>query len=225
MFTTRSQIAGVICALALLDIREKKIWPFLIKVAIASTFHLTSIVFVLSYLIYHLKIKEKTYYLWLSGITVVGLVSPTIVAKLLSMIPQIQRYSTYLSFNSLGKISFGLIRWIFLFIVLILLANHYKEKEGYGYTRIFVIGVVIYLWSALYGSVLNRISGLFLSSAFCMIPMLLNRFKGKTRLIVYLLFIGWCFLNFYFFYNGNYHPLFEPYKSIFDDFTVTTVIR
>lgn len=226
LFTTRSQIAGIICVLALYEIREKHFWKYCLLIGVAALFHTSSLALLIAYPIFYMKINDILFYCGLIIVSVIVSIFPGIVTGSLASFSSLQRYRAYINIVSAAGITIGILKWILLWGVSLYIYNKKTEKKWIrGYTRIIAIGTVIYFWSTIYGSVLNRMSGLFFSAVYFIIPELIYYFKDNRKVMVYLLFIMWCAISFYIMFNGNYHPLYEPYKSIFDDFSVITSVN
>lgn len=225
LFSTRSMIAGLLCVLALFQIKERRLLRFSLLIVLAASFHTASLAFFAAYPIYHMKGKPINVYLRILGLTVAAMVFYEYIPLLMSRIPLLSRYTTYIRVKASGDISvIGWVKWLVLLVTFMYISIRTKNADMERIVRVFAIGVAVYTWSVFYGSVFNRLSALYLGAAFPLIGYTIHTFEGKNKATVYIIYVIICFAIFYATFNGNYHPLYEPYKSVFDDFAVITQV-
>jgi len=226
MYSTRSQIASMLCLSAFCDLNRNKNIRFFIKVIIATSFHLMAVTFVLVFFLAKYKGSYRRYIKLLLLATAVILVTPTIVINFLSRIPALSRYALMYITSTSGNLSvMGLLQWGILLVAFIYARRYATIKYYDTCLMIYTLGFAMYIWASVYSAYFNRVAGIFLGSALFMIPSLFKAFKGKQSLIIFGIFGLYCFMAFYVLLNGEYSVLYLPYKSIFDDFSVTTDIR
>lgn len=121
MNLSRNAIAIFICYLGIRFIKEKRLVPYLITIAIASTIHISSIIFFPLYFLYNnIKIKRK-HIVWILGVgVIIGLSFSIIRPFLIDILPPM--FSRYLiadtsRFVSLIVAVFHLFLYVFVLIM------------------------------------------------------------------------------------------------------------
>ena len=225
MYSTRTQVASILCLSAYCDLTKGRNVRFLAKTLVASAFHLMAIVFLAAFFINRFRGTYKQYLRVLFIVTIVVMVSPTIVSSIMVRIPAFSRYvSMYIHTNSGSLNILGIAQWGLLLLAFI----YSKRFSTYKYydtcLMLYTLGFAMYIWAAEYSYYFNRVAGIFLGTSIFMIPAFFKAFKGKQALFLFGMYGLYCFLAFYTFLNGEYSVLFLPYKSIFDEFAVISDI-
>lgn len=225
--TNRQLLALAICLLALPFIFRRNLAYFLISIGIACCFHMSAIIFSITYLFtYHLNFKK-----------ILILIAVVVVIKVINIIAIIENYVPFLGAlaeyklnaaiksaneNSITNIILGLVRNLIWIILAIYSYPNVKNKIIYNYFLNFsIFGVIIYFIfnNTILQLFVARLALYFNMGLVFIIPYTFLLFKGKNKLIV--LFI--LFLFGYIIMDKNMDSIlstagqdfFRPYKSIF----------
>ena len=224
MFSTRSQIAGLLCMCALINLSREKKLRFVIEVLIASSFHLMSISFFLALPLIYYKGDYKKYLAVIGVLTLLALALPSVITKVMGSIPLLSRYTVYINTSSRSFSVVGVAKWLLLLCVFIF-TKKYSTYKYYDLCLIlFTLGVAIYIWSSVYSFYFTRIAGIFLSTAVMMLPSVFRTLKEEDVMAVFLVFCAVCFVFLFTLMHGEYSVLYIPYKSVFDNFNVISDI-
>ena len=176
-FNAMRQMVG--CAILLWSIRfirEKKLLPFLICVAIASGFHSTNALFVLAYFWTRIRIKP-----WLAAVltaVVIGLILP--VTAIVREIMKATNFGVYLE----SEFDTGRTAWVTIFINVVLVIVYsifYRDDEKY---RLYYNLALIALWVTFFSGkiVLSiRLSWMFSLPSIISLPMAVGTMKNRNN--------------------------------------------
>lgn len=219
MTQVRAGVATGILLLTIDDIYEKRFLRFLIKVVVASTFHISSLVFLLVYFIDPKTINKKRY------LAIFCIIIPLGVLKLINifgLIPGLSSFSTKLASyealqNGMTDVNlFNITTVINIFILLIQLIFIEKITSITKYSVIIIkltyLGVVcLFIFSAV-PIIAWRISELFTVISFISMPYFYYIIRPRiiSRSILVLLGFLMLFLNL--FRQG----LLQPYHTLFN---------
>jgi hypothetical protein len=234
MFAVRQTLAISIVLTSIYYIHKKNKILFILITILAISFHLSMIIWFISYPLYHKKINSKTMILLFiiaTGIGMLGtkllifLVEGTIVKFSISG-HIASRIQTYI----LGKYndgSFSVFRMILsfvkrvIFVVLFLILRpRIIQKSVYanGLLNIYLVSNVIYSLFAFNEAFapMARVVTVFLFIETLLLPLILNLCKyNYTKYIIFLLFYLYGLMKL----NSNlsaYFDLYIPYRSIFN---------
>lgn len=221
LFFVRSTIAYMLCLVALIDIVKNKKNTFIAKVLIATTFHYTSIFFLLAYPLFRLgKIDRNTLLGWfgLGGLFV--FISQYI--DIPSLIGSF-KYSLYLSSKAGNTLGIGFLRWLFLCVCACIFFPYIKQKytiESYkiyeGIANIYFFGFFLYCIANQRYPVLLRSAGLFMSSITLSFPFIVKTLSPFKQIIFTLSLIAFCFVSLYGNLVGVYSHLYIPFHFFWD---------
>lgn len=163
MGCNRQLIAMAICILSIYFLIERKIYPFLLMILIAVSFHFTALVFVFAYFFYDKYLSSLTVILSLIVAFLVGyfkLVNNIPFADYLLIIDSMSQgtdYSSYLNNYDDSLTLWGTVKR-FVFVVFALCSRKYIISRDYNFfLNMYIISCIIYL--VFNGSVLQLVAG------------------------------------------------------------------
>lgn len=190
--TTMRQAIAISFTLISYDfIKRKKMWPFLICVGLASTFHLTALVFLPAYWIDKFKYNRKTLILILSIITSIIFLRGRISTLVLS----------YANTNYVASSTGGYFLILF-FVALLILGIFYKKRfliDDNNKMLFFMLAASLALIPiASVNPAFFRIANYYQVFVILYIPNLIISLKDK--LMKFILTYGFIVLSLYYFY-------------------------
>lgn len=181
-------IAVAICIFACRFAEQRKPVPFFLLVALASTFHISALVFLPVYFLPKLKISPLWCVISVAAALIIAQFAFPLIEKAVEIIAP--KYARHFSLNAEFE-------WIFFAIgcaVLGLGTLYYKKGKDLPYFKIWyyanVLGLIALAFS---GNIplMKRINYYFAAPHFLLIPMLLNLEEDKKRrMILHALTIG-----------------------------------
>lgn len=230
MFFVRQNIAVAITIYSIIYIYERKFLKFIICIFIASLFHTSSLLFVLSYFVWNIKLTKRNVFYYLIAILflcyffILGIdkfANSSIFTRLASKIIFYIEVDKTNSFGSayspyVGFVRGNLYRIFQLFLIYSFLKNEYFSNNILrGFVNIYILGVFVYIICFLISPGLIRFSLYFEIIQIFILPYLIFKFRNLYSRIILLLLFGF-YLGFRL--NGviyNYTNLYIPYKSIY----------
>lgn len=228
VFFIRQTIATAIMLYSVVYIKERKLWPFLISVGIAMTFHKTSIIFIAAWWLY--KIRPKPWIILLVMLSCFIISSS--ICPILEMIYdkleygqvkiQLRAYlddrdSTFGATLSRGMIiAKGVANKIMLLIVCMLAAKDINKTtpEFQGYLNIYTFGILVYLSMAPISVAFIRFSFAFDILQIILLPMILYHYRHKRWIFpCYCVTLLYFILRLSVALSGSYYDLYVPYKT------------
>lgn len=182
MNIVRQAITITIFLYALKFIKERKFWPYLITILIATSFHRTALLYLPIYFLAHINLKPR-YMIALVIITIIGL---PVIIDLIEIIVAGSKYERYL--NGIWVVqeegvpigAFVNICWLLLCLILTMLDNkkNVVDKELLMYKNIHFIGV---LTTCLIGSIplAGRLFTNFYHIQILSIPFIISKIENK----------------------------------------------
>lgn len=202
-------------------LRSKHDWIFLIFVAVASLFHITALSCVVIYILYKMKLNKVTLILITVG-TILLCVGFPYVVQFIDKIFNKHYYEWYVNYRQ-SSLSFEI---AFICVCSLCVAigfifrKKFKDKqidtkEFDFFLLIFLTLVCVKIVSLCSIELFDRITYYLLPSAMFIVPIILQYFKPKTRLILTIaLIIVLCFaLTYLLYFKGICGVL--PYKFKF----------
>ncbi|MHA7966131.1 EpsG family protein [Paenibacillus sp. CAU 1782] len=212
MNISRQYISIAILMLSVSYIKEKKFIKFFLLVLLASLFHISALVFLISYPISNITYKKGNVTL----ILLIGIVASVMFDEIVRMFTNLNpKYLVYLHseyFNSQGNIAiyFNLLIYLSIFFAALItgyrkyvyrdnntiLANHYMDEQKIWFS--FCLIAVICGLAGLNAPLVSRISIYFTAFYIFAIPNIVSGLKGKVEKLVLfsVISIGF-FLNYY----------------------------
>lgn len=212
----RQGAAISICLYSLTFLLNKRYIPYLALVALASTFHFSALLFLISLPIYLLLRSPVPK--WITIITVVGLgvlaVSSPLLIQILTSIPPFDKY-IYLLNKSRDEVFIG---WTFLLqlsiVVLISIFYYRISRRNTHSSLLFVlllVGIISYSLN-FYIDYASRMAYYFLPASSILLTYCINQFKDNK--ILTLITLAACVLYFIkIYFTGNTLMVF-PYNFI-----------
>lgn len=195
IFVIRQTIAIWICMVSFKYIEEKRLWSFLFCIIIATLFHYSTLVFVITYLIFMYDSSYESSLLKIIIYTIVAMffidraiyiaikILPNRISNNLVLYYNAEKTygSSYNSVMSYGlNIAKGILNIAFVLVICYFLA-HYKDitTSAKKYINVYLFSCIIYISLLVYVSVLARIATPFMNAQ---IPILLCSLKKfETR--------------------------------------------
>ena len=194
VFSALRQACAIgICFMSYKFIKERKIIPFILFILLASTFHITALVFLLSYPLYTIRIKKIYKYFMVVLVGIIFLFRNQIFILLMHL------FNKGITPDNNGAINLFLF-FIALYIVLSLISKENKELNGL--MNILLLLVIIQCFGNVH-SYITRIGYYFMPFLGLLIPKSIKNIKVEYR--------GICKITFICFFIG--YGLFSIYQS------------
>lgn len=204
----RQAVALSIVLCALWYMQQKKMFIYIILCLIASLFHITALIMLPTYFVYHYG-KWKYVILAMCGISL-------LFNHLIILLLENNLYVSYF-FTSEGFEGGNFIRlfYIFLYLLLLLLSyiyNSYNETK-----HLFVAMIPGFFFPFLLGGHLGgRIASYFYLGFIYLLPAVLSKSSTKIRMAVMILLCFFFFSILYVSTNNAIKTPYTPYKTIFE---------
>ena len=202
------------CAILLYSIRyikERRVWPFIFCVLLASCFHYSCVIFIVSYYLYNKSISRNA--IIISTIVIFALSS--VFANLINSIAAWTPYAHYIGgyFDTGERGYVGLV----ITIVITVIATIYYDVEDKTYRFYYNLNVVSLWLSAFVGKVvlISRIRWMFGLPVIIFLPMVLEKVNNKTtRFFIAISIVILYFAYFYYTIGINNSATVLPYQTI-----------
>ena len=222
IFIIRSTVAVSLCVFSIKFIEEKDWKKFLIITIIATGFHLMSIIWILSYSIYHHKELKKYLYISIIFAAVFRNFIPQFVLKVTSFMGSTISHKVwaYISYGSERTLStynayFITLKALANIILLIIIFEYIifkKKKEGIlkneeNMLNLYLTGSIVYMLALGSTATIARAAQTYNSVQYFLIPTLfdLHRFRNNIgyRLIAFVVLTIYLGLRLYIFVNSS----------------------
>lgn len=227
-FPTRNPFAIIICFSAIPFILERRLVPFAIVTFIASTIHLSAIVFFGVYFLYNIRLKTPyLFLLYFLSVSVSMLISE-LMGGLIPLFALLGNTAENMSetYTQIGlddqwaamrRIPTHVLAlfWIFVFSLGV---SKLKGEEKNKYQFLLMCYVISLCIHNLFSSTLPHLCRFaqFFDYSFLLMPLFIERFRNFRIVIISILIV-------FFFYRlnssifvGKWPEAFIPYKTIFD---------
>ena len=195
-------------------IRDKKFVPYLVVILLASTIHLSALIFIPVYFFCQLRIPPR------KGISIllISIVCMPFVRNVFFYIVSLTKYKWYLD-SSYNKMNYSITDTIVGFILVFLGYFYYKNSKGDKTYSILMNLQLLALIFSLYSAVIilaDRLVPCFTASQLLLIPEILSQEKNrKTRTILTILIMTFFILTCCYTYGVLGWSNVLPYHSIF----------
>ncbi len=228
LFTVRQGIAIALTLFSIRYVLKNEIYKFSFCLLLAASFHVTAIVFLAAYKIFHIKISNLRIF--------IGLLICLLLSLTVNINPIIINISGAISPNLLfmaetyAELDKGVasdiplwIRKIFQFskgiTILIIfswvLNRRISDTFIKGCFNLYATYVLILLLFSDIHPVFLRFGMYFSIFEIFIFPFLINSFKGKQKLIIWFIVLIYFISKFVYGFSSNWN-LFFPYESIFN---------
>lgn len=231
IFFVRQSIATAILFFAVQYIEEKKLLKFLTMIAIATLFHRTSILFLLAWWVYPLKIRPSLMMIFIF----ISLLLSAIISKLMGNLGAIaggvvqQKMEAYLdsSNDTFGTeaslvqiIVKGFANKIFIFGISLFYMLR-LERKGIvfrEYLNLYLVGIVIYFSTISISIAFVRFSYVYDMMLILLVPIILKNIDLRyARFALFFVFLCYAGFRLYISLVGGYYDLYVPFKTIFNN--------
>jgi len=220
----RQFLAMCIYIIAVDFIYKRKIFPFILLILLASTFHSSAIILLPTYFFSYINLNTTIksliwvtplYLLWFFGIS--NIFGHSLFSLLLN-IDLLEKYSIYLTQHDLFSGSgLGIAFFSVIFLVVISQLRYIKNDYVKLISLLFLIMIIIIPLSS-FAPHLSRIGFYFSILSVACIPILLSHLKARN--VRFVLMAGIIFFHIYkyieFFYSSVWYNSFFIYHSIFE---------
>lgn len=199
----RQSIAIGVCFLSFSFIEDKKLIKFILSVFIAYLFHFTSIICLLAYPLYHIKVNNLGRVFSLALLPIIYLFR----YPLFSLLSPIFKDEVLPDDN--GAITLLLI-FVLIYVFCIIFAR--KEKQVNGLLNLFYLACVCQIFSGIYSTAM-RVGYYFMIFAILLIPHIIEKLRENTKIKVILTFvtsIAFILFGLYLLYNSTFAQAY-PY--------------
>lgn len=194
----RQSMAMSMCLFAIEFCKKRKFLPFILLVLLATTFHTSAIVFVVTYFIYGFTLNIRT-----------GIVSVCAAGLLLVFSRQIAAIGNMIFEREyVGEVETGGFVAVAIYIIILALAiifagKRRKEKDYSFFVFMTMLGAVFYLMRYTEVQIAERISFYFMFGQLIVLPSAISRFDKHVSFIVKCVVIALSFLLFAYRLNGD----------------------
>jgi len=228
LFTVRQGIAIAFVAYSCVFITRKQFVYFVFTSFIAMSFHVTAIVFLPAYYIFHLEFNNRKIIMWL------------ILSFIFSLVINVGELFIYLStvifpfagdkiarlmvmdINVASDIplwlrqTLGFSKRMFIVSALLLLSKKIRDNNFKGFLNLFVVSVFLYIFLNDLHPTFKRLGMYYSFFEVLLLPYFIVIFKGNSKIPILLLLILYCYAKYIYGFESNW-DLFFPYEHIFDD--------
>lgn len=195
----RQACAMSICLLSVEFCKKRKFIPFLLLIALAYQFHMTSFVFVVVYFIYGLKIDYKSLSAVGIGVVLLFIFKSKLIAFMNNLID-----TEYGSTVKSGGFVAVAVYVIIVAVALVFSDEKLRNDKNYSFFfYLSVLGMVIYLLRYFGTQAAERVSFYFLPMQAIVLPAVIKNFDLKSRRLIFLSVICLCILLFMYRLNGS----------------------
>ena len=230
VFFVRQSLATVILFFSIKYIKEKKLFKFLFMIFIAMLFHRTSLVFILAWWIFPLKIRPVIMLLFIGFSIMISVLLSKVMESLGGLLGGVVQQKIEMYLDSGGEnfgteasltqiIIKGFANKIFIFGLSLFYLDS-LEKKGIsfrGYLNLYWLGILLYFSTISISVALVRLSFVYDMVLIILVPIILNNItQVSMRFFIFCIFICYLLLRLYISLVGGYYELFVPFKTIFD---------
>lgn len=219
IFFVRSTVAYSILLYSTRYIKRKEVNKFIVMVLIASFIHRSSLIFLISYPLYYLKINNRNIFIILICFLVFLLEIDNILIGLGNILGGAFEYKIngYVSSNTDYSFSIkAILNRLLPLIILFVLYKFDSSKVDVGFINLYFFGFLIHFVFSAISPTLPRMAEPFLMVQIILFPSIFNYFsERKSKMIVFFIFILYMILREYSFLIP-YWDLYIPFKSIFN---------
>lgn len=187
----RQGIALGICFLSLTFIEEKKFWRFVMLILLATCFHYTSVLFVLAYVVYHVRIPEKARW----GLL---LLFPVVFVFRLPLFNMLSRLlKTGAVATQTNAVTMMLVFCMIYIFIVFLFHGENEDAQANGYMNLFFCACICQIFSGVYSTAI-RVGYYFMIALVLLLPMAIGRIKDERIALILRWGIIVCFVWFAF---------------------------
>lgn len=184
----RQGIALGMCFYALNLIEDKKLWRFLLLIFLATLFHYTSIVFIVAYFIYHIRITDTMRTVLLLLLPIV-FVFRSQLFTLLSVILKNDVIATQTNAITMTIV------FVLIYIFMMVLFHGSESRKVNGYMNIFFCACLCLIFSGVYSTAI-RVGYYFMIALVFILPIAIRRIRDPRHTLLLRLVIMTCFIWF-----------------------------
>jgi hypothetical protein len=210
-----------LCCLSLVYIAKKKIFPFLLSVFLAGSFHLSGLFFLPAYFIYHAKSFFSVFFMafifaFLMLLAFVFICENNLIQEFERFGNKILEYSND-GFNYQNLLSLGGVKRIFFSLFFYYgLRKNALNPLYVGYLKLYFFGVLFYFITVLINPIFTILTSYYSIVEIFLISFFISGLRFKNSLLVPILSI-YLMLEIYSACT-LYKDLYFPYISIFSNF-------
>lgn len=217
IFASRSKLAYLICLFSVLYIYKGQLYRFLAAIFIASTIHATSLAFLFAYPLFRSGFDKRFFLLFTVACVAffgIGAYLEPLFAAL-----DYSRYAGYVKENdSMGIVNF--IKWGVLLLIMMVFKYKNNNYLYYGVYKLYMGGLVLFVWCQLYAHLAQRIAALYMSAIIFWIAMLFYSHTLSKRILLLYGLIFYCGMALYGQLNSEYRSLYIPFKFFWETIPV-----
>ncbi len=191
MTMIRQCLAMSIILLAFKYVKEKQLFKYILMVILASCFHITAIVGILIYPIYHLKINKKRILLLTIATIIISILLEWILPSISVITNRFNYYDLQVGEAKLANIILFLIYLVFTVFAAFIVINNNKKKDNSSndfYIYVFIISAILYAIS-INAPILARIGHYIAIYSIIAIPNIIYQNINK-KILLYELIIS-----------------------------------
>lgn len=222
MFCTRQVIANVICILSLQYVISGQLIKFLAVVALACTFHISAVIYLVSYFIYQMEFTKKKAIVVLVAFCIGGGFIGLFVNMLINsfdgyIITKMIIYSNGKYEMEQSSLVMGTIKRILTLPLFIMYRNKIQEDKYNriydGCLNLYIFGTCVYYLFAL-GN-LGQLVRMSVYFQFFELPLFYIILRRTKNIVLIMFFMAYCGMKIYSALSG-YPDLYVPFETIFD---------
>ena len=218
MTTIRAGVAAGIFLLSIKALDEKNDKHFFIFIAFCFFFHSSSILFVLPWVLFKLKIKLKYYYISIFVSLLIALAKVNILTLLFldRIFPRVEGYIKAMEWMKEDNANIFSFRAVFALLMIVLFSIYYKKIKDVKYFdvlfKMHLISISLFFVLSTSAQVFSiRTFEMFSVVQILLYPMIVNVLHPKFKLAGWLLIIAFSLVQLYFIISVA--EIYKPYKS------------
>lgn len=223
----RQWIAVMILFCSVNYIQQRKFLYYLILVIIASCIHRTSLIFLLAWWIYHLRLSKKTMVILMCASVIFSSVISMAFESIGGMFGEVVQYklSVYMDdfdqtegtgFSSIMTIVKGVLNKCLIFFVILFFIDKIEEKYPYsrGYFNLYWFGIILYFSLIGVNIVFVRFSYAFDIMLVVLFPYIFSVVrKNSNKVFIWGVLFMYLMMRMYVYLNTYYNE-YVPFKTI-----------
>ena len=212
----RQMLAIGIGFVAFYFVRKRKVWPYVIAVVIAVTFHTSAIMLAVMYPLYHVRITKKWLYAVVPAMMLVFVFNRQIFGVLTAILSRYTRFEA--STSSTGAFTTLILFAIFVVFAFLIPDEEKLDAETIGLRNFLLLSLVVQMFAPLH-MLAMRMNYYYIIFIPLLIPKIIkNRSERWNEVAVTARHIMVAFFMIYFFvsaYNGGALNVF-PYHFLWE---------
>ncbi len=168
-------------------IKQRKVVPYVILIALACLFHKTAILFLPLYFTRHLNWNKMGFGIYIVGLVLIAVFFNEILLLVTKLLPSYKSYLTSKYFTPSGGIMAPVVTYtIFLFVSAIFILAHNQKRDKDFIMLYFLTSLLVFftVLGQLYAEIMNRLAWYISPFLLLVLPKALNCIAKKPRAVI-----------------------------------------